>query len=220
MSQRRCVVATNKPRALYGNSNRLGYVAARYLEAQLQQVALFGVASSRSLSSLPDSMAVGHRPDLTVVDLLGCPPCGTAGQGPLTKRAMAGVVWRAERPTARYPRKGPAPTPPNSWLYGSMPLAGRSPHNLCTGPRPRATPPWALLWSGARWSSVPTATWRSWASGPCSALTGWDSTAPSPQGAGTDGRSGCHRTSMRPLPQGRWCTHGTGPWSVPAGQRG
>ena len=46
----RCVVATNKPRALYGTSSRLGYVAARYLESQLAGVGLLGVASSRSLS--------------------------------------------------------------------------------------------------------------------------------------------------------------------------
>lgn len=69
----RCAVAMNKPRALYGNSSRLGYVAARYLEARLQQVSLLGVASSRSLFCVADSMAAGHRPDLTVVDLLGCP---------------------------------------------------------------------------------------------------------------------------------------------------
>lgn len=70
---RRCVVATSKPRALYGTSSRLGYVAARYLESQLAATRLLGVASSRSLSSVVDSLAAAHRPDLTVVDLLGCP---------------------------------------------------------------------------------------------------------------------------------------------------
>lgn len=77
---RRCVVATNKPRSLYGNSSRLGYVAARYLESQLAGAGLFGVASSRALSSAADSMAAGHRPDLTVVDLLGCLPGGRSGE--------------------------------------------------------------------------------------------------------------------------------------------
>lgn len=76
---RRCVVATNKPRALYGTSSRLGYVAARYLEAQLAGVGLLGVASSRSLSTLADSLAEAQRPDLTVVDLLGCVPAGGSG---------------------------------------------------------------------------------------------------------------------------------------------
>jgi deoxyribonucleoside regulator len=73
---RRCLVAAGKPRALYGNSSRLGYVAARYLESRLSGPRLLGVASSRSLSSVPDSMAAAHRPDLTVVDLLGCLPGG------------------------------------------------------------------------------------------------------------------------------------------------
>jgi deoxyribonucleoside regulator len=76
---RRCVVATNKPRALYGTSSRLGYVAARYLESQLAAARLLGVASSRSLSSVADSLATARRPDLTVVDLLGCPPGGRLG---------------------------------------------------------------------------------------------------------------------------------------------
>ncbi|ALV41382.1 hypothetical protein AU252_09670 [Pseudarthrobacter sulfonivorans] len=76
---RRCVVATNKPRALYGTSSRLGYVAARYLESQLAATRLFGVASSRSLSSVVDSLAAAHRPGLTVVDLLGCPAGSTPG---------------------------------------------------------------------------------------------------------------------------------------------
>lgn len=76
---RRCVVATNKPRALYGTSSRLGYVAARYLESQLTGVGLLGVASSRSLSTVADSLAEAYRPDLTVVDLLGCLPAGRSG---------------------------------------------------------------------------------------------------------------------------------------------
>jgi deoxyribonucleoside regulator len=77
---RRCVVATNKPRALYGTSSRLGYVAARYLESQPAATRLLGVASSRSLSSVVDSLAAAHHPDLTVVDLLGCLPGGHPGQ--------------------------------------------------------------------------------------------------------------------------------------------
>lgn len=76
---RQCVVATNKPRALYGTSSRLGYVAARYLESQLTAARLLGVASSRSLSIVVDSLAAAHRPDLTVVDLLGCPQGNRAG---------------------------------------------------------------------------------------------------------------------------------------------
>ncbi|WP_104175267.1 sugar-binding transcriptional regulator [Arthrobacter sp. Y81] len=108
---RRCVVATNKPRALYGTSSRLGYVAARYLESQLAGVGLLGVASSRSLSSLADSLAAGYRPDLKVVDLLGCLPGGRSdeaggsgegsageGRGPNTAQLIAArldAVFRA-----------------------------------------------------------------------------------------------------------------------------
>ncbi|MBT8162906.1 MULTISPECIES: sugar-binding transcriptional regulator [Arthrobacter] len=78
----RCVVATGKPRALYGPSSRWGYVAARHVETQLRNVSIFGVASSRSLSSLAGSMAAGHRPELTVVDLLGCLPGGRSHEVP------------------------------------------------------------------------------------------------------------------------------------------
>lgn len=87
---RRCVVATNKPRALYGTSSRLGYVAARYLESQIAGVGLLGVASSRSLSSLADSLAAGHRPDLKVVDLLGCLPGGRSGESGRAGSCSAG----------------------------------------------------------------------------------------------------------------------------------
>lgn len=88
---RRCVVATNKPRALYGTSSRLGYVAARYLESQLAGVGLLGVASSRSLSAVADSLAEAHRPDLRVVDLLGCLPGGRSGDaGRAGETARAG----------------------------------------------------------------------------------------------------------------------------------
>jgi deoxyribonucleoside regulator len=86
----RCVVAANKPRALYGTSSRLGYVAARYLESQLSATRLLGVASSRSLSSVADSLAAAHRPDLTVVDLLGCPPGGRSVDGALPGQGKAG----------------------------------------------------------------------------------------------------------------------------------
>lgn len=102
----RCVVATNKPRALYGSSSRLGYVAARYLESQLATCRLLGVASSRSLSSVADSMAAGHRPDLTLVDLLGCVPAGTLGTsiregegaGPNTAQLLAARLDATFRP--------------------------------------------------------------------------------------------------------------------------
>jgi deoxyribonucleoside regulator len=87
---RRCVVAANKPRALYGTSSRLGYVAARYLESQIAGVGLLGVASSRSLSSLADSLAAGHRPDLKVVDLLGCLPGGRSGESGRAGSCSAG----------------------------------------------------------------------------------------------------------------------------------
>ena len=120
---RRCVVATNKPRALYGNTSRLGYVAARYLEAQLAPAHILGVASSRSLSSVADSMAAGRRPDLAVVDLLGCLPGGRSadggrpgegktaeGSGPNTAQVIAvrlDAVFRP-LPAAFVYRSGPA----------------------------------------------------------------------------------------------------------------
>lgn len=102
---RRCVVATNKPRALYGGSSRLGYVAARYLESHLATPRLLGIASSRSLSPIADSMAPGQRPDLTVVDLLGCLPAGTPSQvirpgdssGPNTAQLIASRLGSAFR---------------------------------------------------------------------------------------------------------------------------
>lgn len=113
---RQCVVATGKPRALYGSSSRLGYVAARYLEAQLQPVALFGVASSRSLSSLAGSMAVGHRPDLTVVDLLGCLPGGRPSPGlrydggrPDREKGNGGHRLEGGKPDSRISAEGAGP---------------------------------------------------------------------------------------------------------------
>ncbi|GAP60637.1 transcriptional regulator LsrR [Arthrobacter sp. Hiyo1] len=82
-----CIVSTGKPRALYANSSRLGYVAARYLESQLSHVRLLGVASSRSLSGVVESMVQAHRRDLTVIDLLGCLPGGRADRGRRTGSA-------------------------------------------------------------------------------------------------------------------------------------
>ena len=76
-----CIVSTGKPRALYGNLSRLGYVAARYLESQLTHVQLLGVASSRSLSNVVESMVEVRRRELTVVDLLGCLPGGRTDSG-------------------------------------------------------------------------------------------------------------------------------------------
>lgn len=89
---RACVVATGKPRALYGAPNRSGYVAARYLESHLSTVHQLGVASSRSLSGLVAAMAHAVRPDLTVIDLLGCPPNSrtTVDEDAHTARSIAG----------------------------------------------------------------------------------------------------------------------------------
>lgn len=88
---RDCVVATGKPRALYGAPNRTGYVAARHLESQLPTVQQLGVASSRSLSDLAAAIAPASRPDLTVIDLLGCPTNDKSGEdnGAHTARLMA-----------------------------------------------------------------------------------------------------------------------------------
>lgn len=99
------MVATNKPRALYGTSSRLGYVAARYLESQLAAARLLGVASSRSLSPVADSLAAAHRPDLTVVDLLGCPLGGRSGDGAPPGDGKAGEGRRTQHGAAH---RGPS----------------------------------------------------------------------------------------------------------------
>ncbi len=82
-----CIVSTGKPRSLYGNSSRLGYVAARYLESQLPHVQLLGVASSRSLSGVVESMVQAPIRKLTVIDLLGCLPGGRKDRGHRTESA-------------------------------------------------------------------------------------------------------------------------------------
>ncbi|QCO98319.1 hypothetical protein FCN77_12240 [Arthrobacter sp. 24S4-2] len=89
---RKCVVATGKHRSLYGAESRIGYVAARYLESQLPHVRQLGVASSRSLSGVVAALASARRPDLTVVDLLGCLPSDRSGEDNRahTARAVAG----------------------------------------------------------------------------------------------------------------------------------
>lgn len=94
---RDCIVATGKPRALYGAPNRTGYVAARYLESQLSTVAQLGVASSRSLSDLVAALTPARHPDLTVIDLLGCPTNDKTGEnhGAHTARLMAGRLGAA-----------------------------------------------------------------------------------------------------------------------------
>ncbi|BAS12034.1 deoxyribonucleoside regulator [Arthrobacter sp. Hiyo8] len=121
-----CIVSTGKPRALYANSSRLGYVAARYLESQLSHVRLLGVASSRSLSGVVESMVQAHRRDLTVIDLLGCLPGGRADRD-----AVPGVrVWTAV-----------VRTPPGSLPRGLVPLFGRYRHHSCTRQLPRSRPP-------------------------------------------------------------------------------
>ena len=45
------LVAAGKPRALYGNSSRLGYVAARYLESRLLGLRLTGGMISELVTS-------------------------------------------------------------------------------------------------------------------------------------------------------------------------
>jgi deoxyribonucleoside regulator len=109
---RKCVVATGKPRSLYGSASRIGYVAARYLETQLPQVRQLGVASSRSLSCVVAALAAGRRPDLTVVDLLGCLPSDRPGDDERahTARVMAGRLGASFRalPAAFVYRSEPA----------------------------------------------------------------------------------------------------------------
>lgn len=68
-----CVISMDRPRSLYEKNNRLGYVAARYLETHLDGVEQLGVAASRTLSSVAKSLSPGVRSGLTVVDLLACP---------------------------------------------------------------------------------------------------------------------------------------------------
>lgn len=68
-----CVISMDRPRSLYEKNNRLGYVAARYLETHLDGVQQLGVAASRTLSSVAKSLSPGVRSGLTVVDLLACP---------------------------------------------------------------------------------------------------------------------------------------------------
>ncbi|WP_125615924.1 sugar-binding transcriptional regulator [Specibacter cremeus] len=68
-----CVIAMDRPRSLYAKNNRLGYVAARYLESHLDGVRQLGVAASRTLSSVAKALGPGSNPELTVIDLLACP---------------------------------------------------------------------------------------------------------------------------------------------------
>jgi deoxyribonucleoside regulator len=68
-----CVISMDRPRSLYEKNNRLGYVAARYLETHLDGVRQLGVAASRTLSSVAKSISPGGHEDLTVIDLLACP---------------------------------------------------------------------------------------------------------------------------------------------------
>lgn len=67
------VISMDRPRSLYEKNNRLGYVAARYLESHLAGVRQLGVAASRTLSSVAKSLSPGQRANLTVIDLLACP---------------------------------------------------------------------------------------------------------------------------------------------------
>ncbi|WP_287931663.1 sugar-binding domain-containing protein [Arthrobacter sp.] len=68
-----CVISMDRPRSLYEKNNRLGYVAARYLETHLDGVRQLGVAASRTLSSVAKSLSPGVHSGLTVIDLLACP---------------------------------------------------------------------------------------------------------------------------------------------------
>jgi deoxyribonucleoside regulator len=67
------VISMDRPRSLYEKNNRLGYVAARYLETHLDGVQQLGVAASRTLSSVAKSLSPGRHAGLTVIDLLACP---------------------------------------------------------------------------------------------------------------------------------------------------
>ncbi|GAA4661307.1 sugar-binding transcriptional regulator [Arthrobacter cryoconiti] len=67
------VISMDRPRSLYEKNNRLGYVAARYLETHLDGVFQLGVAASRTLSSVAKALSPARRTDLTVIDLLACP---------------------------------------------------------------------------------------------------------------------------------------------------
>ncbi|ALE04431.1 hypothetical protein AL755_01730 (plasmid) [Arthrobacter sp. ERGS1:01] len=68
-----CVISMDRPRSLYEKNNRLGYVAARYLQTHLDGVRQLGVAASRTLSSVAKSLSPGVHAELTVIDLLACP---------------------------------------------------------------------------------------------------------------------------------------------------
>lgn len=67
------VISMDRPRSLYEKNNRLGYVAARYLESHLAGVRQLGVAASRTLSSVAKSLTPSQHQELTVIDLLACP---------------------------------------------------------------------------------------------------------------------------------------------------
>jgi deoxyribonucleoside regulator len=68
-----CAISMDRPRSLYEKNNRLGYVAARYLQTHLDGVRQLGVAASRTLSSVAKALGPGTHTELTVIDLLACP---------------------------------------------------------------------------------------------------------------------------------------------------
>lgn len=69
-----CVISMDRPQSLQERANQLGYVAARYLEATLPDTAQLGVAASRTLATVASALEPRLESQLTVVDLLACPP--------------------------------------------------------------------------------------------------------------------------------------------------
>ncbi|MBP2412296.1 dihydroxyacetone kinase [Arthrobacter stackebrandtii] len=69
-----CVISMDRPQSLQEKANQLGYVAARYLEATLSGGVQLGVAASRTLAAVASALEPGAESQLTVVDLLACPP--------------------------------------------------------------------------------------------------------------------------------------------------
>ena len=69
-----CVISMDRPQSLQERANQLGYVAARYLEASLSGAVQLGVAASRTLAAVASALEPKANSELTVVDLLACPP--------------------------------------------------------------------------------------------------------------------------------------------------
>ena len=69
-----CVISMDRPQSLQERANQLGYVAARYLEATLPGTGQLGVAASRTLAVVASALEPRTDSQLSVVDLLACPP--------------------------------------------------------------------------------------------------------------------------------------------------